>query len=199
MGVTSTNHGRLRCPFHFGGRFRQHSRHRGLRQSDNHLDCGFGASDFQDFFIFSNGNGENLLGFANIENSWDLDFDGGLDANDGSWLPAGAFGLRGAKYCNLGTDLEVSIAGSDPGGPSFINGRIATVNSYSLRNGTGFGDAVASLNNTFSEIDGVVPTNIHRSFITSAMALPEPSGWEMLITDFRLLRATARRLGAITA
>ncbi len=45
------------------------------------------------------------------------------------------------------------------------------MNNYSLRNGTGYGDAVAGLNNTFGEMDGVVPTNIHESFITSAMAL----------------------------
>ena len=170
-----------------------------LRQGDNRLDFRFGDADWGGFFTARDGNGENFFGFADVDHSWILDFDNGLEANDGSCRLAGAFGLGGAKYCNLGTDLEVGVAGGDSGGPGFINGRIATVNSYSLSFGTGFGDLVPGLNNTFGELDGVVPTYIHEGFITSAMAVPEPSSWAMLIAGFGLVGATARRRRAITA
>ncbi len=164
-----------------------------LRQGDNRFDFRFGDSDFGGFFTNRDGTGENFFGFAEVGHSWVMDFDSGLAANDGSCRLAGAFGLGGPKYCNLGTDMEVGIAGGDSGGPAFINGKIVSVNSYSLSFGTGFGDAVAGLNNTFGEFDGVVPTYIHGDFIAGAMAVPEPSSWAMLIAGFGLVGAASRR------
>jgi hypothetical protein len=164
-----------------------------LRQGDNRFDFRFGDADWGGFFTNRDAGGENFFGFAEVDHSWILDFDNGLAANDGSCRLAGAFGLGGGKYCNLGIDTEVGIAGGDSGGPSFINGRIVSVNSYSLSFGTGFGDLVPGLNNTFGELDGVVPTYIHESFITAALGVPEPQSWAMLIAGFGLTGAAMRR------
>jgi hypothetical protein len=176
-----------------GGDFGDNAGTGRLRQGDNRLDFRFGDADFGGFFTNRDANGENFFGFAEVDHSWILDFDNGLEANDGSCRLAGAFGLGGAKYCNLGIDTEVGVAGGDSGGPGFINGRIVSVNSYSLSFGTGFGDIRAGLNNSFGELDGVVPTYIHESFITAALGVPEPQSWAMLIAGFGLTGAAMRR------
>jgi hypothetical protein len=176
-----------------GGDFGDNAGTGRLRQGDNRLDFRFGDADWGGFFTNRDANGENFFGFAQVDHSWILDFDNGLTANDGSCSLAGAFGLGGSKYCDLGLATEVGVAGGDSGGPGFINGRIVSVNSYSLSFGTGFGDLRAGLNNSFGELDGVVPTYIHESFIAGAMAVPEPSSWAMLIMGFGLVGATARR------
>ncbi|MCU0892508.1 MAG: PEPxxWA-CTERM sorting domain-containing protein [Sandarakinorhabdus sp.] len=176
-----------------GGDFGDNAGTGRLRQGDNRLDFRFGDADWGGFFTNRDASGENFFGFAEIDHSWILDFDNGLEANDGSCRLAGAFGLGGAKYCDLGIATEVGVAGGDSGGPGFINGRIVSVNSYSLSFGTGFGDIRAGLNNSFGELDGVVPTYIHESFITAALGVPEPQSWAMLIAGFGLTGAAMRR------
>jgi hypothetical protein len=96
-----------------------------LRQGDNRYEFRLGDPAF---------GGDWALIFgepaAQIDFSYLSDFDNGLAGNDASCLVAGAFGLSGPSYCNLGRGAtEVSVAGGDSGGPQFINGLIASVTS----------------------------------------------------------------------
>ena len=138
-----------------------------LRQGDNRYDFRFGDDDFGGFW-------DGFFGTADSQYTYVSDFDNGLAANDLSCNIAGVFGLGGAKYCNLGRGPgEVGIAGGDSGGPGFIGGKVASINSFGLSFGTGFGDIRAGLNSSFGEFAGYVPVFLHDEFIRSAMA-PEP-------------------------
>lgn len=167
-----------------------------LRQGLNETDFTFGNSAFGGFFTDRDGAGEGFFGFADYDQSIVSDFDNGLAANDASCLLGGFFGT--AQFCGLGRGLdEVSVAGGDSGGPSFINGKLALVTSYGLSFGAGFGDITPGLNSSFGEFNGFVPVGIHRDFI--AGAVPEPASWAMLIIGFGLTGVTMRRRRAIAA
>jgi hypothetical protein len=167
-----------------------------LREGDNKYDYAWGDDRFQGFFTDVIG-GENFFGTADIEFSYVSDFDNGLRAQDQSRRIANALGLgpigdiffddvgRGAR--------EVGIAGGDSGGPGFINGQLASINSYGLTFGAAFGDFGGGLNAGWGEFSGYVPIFIHTDFIASAMAVPEPSNWAMLIAGFGLTGAAMRR------
>jgi hypothetical protein len=168
-----------------------------LREGDNIYDYRWGDAAFNGFFTDIIG-GENFFGTADIDHSWVSDFDSGLNANDMSCLIAGAVGAPAGFGCNTGVGArEVGIAGGDSGGPGFVNGRLASVNSYGLTFGTGFGDCRSGLNSSCGEYSGYVPIYMHRSFIaTSALgAIPEPGTWAMMIAGFGLVGAAARRRG----
>jgi hypothetical protein len=183
-----------------GGAFGVDSRTGFLREGDNNYDYAWGNSQFGGFFTDRDGTGEGFFGFADYENSWVSDFDSGLAANDMSCRIAAAVGAAAGFGCGTGVGArEVGVAGGDSGGPQFIGGRIASVTSYGLSFGTGFGDCRAGLQSSCGEYSGYVPVNIHRDFIATAMAVPEPSSWAMLIAGFGLVGATARRRRAITA
>jgi hypothetical protein len=183
-----------------GGAFGVNSRTGFLREGDNNYDYSWGNSQFGGFFTDRDGNGVNFFGLAEIENSWVSDFDSGLAANDVSCRIAAAVGASPGFGCGTGVGArEVGVAGGDSGGPQFINGRISSVTSYGLTFGTGFGDCRAGLNSSCGEYSGYVPVNIHRDFIASAMAVPEPSSWAMLIAGFGLVGATARRRRNVSA
>lgn len=157
-----------------------------LRQGDNNYDFRFGDSDFGGFFT------SNFFGTADVTHSWVSDFDNGLAANDASCALAGAFGLGGAKYCNVGLGFgEVNVSGGDSGGPQFRNGKILSVTSYGLSFGTSFGDIRSGLNGSFGEFSGYVPLYIHSDFI--AAAVPEPATWAMMIGGFGFIGAALRR------
>ncbi len=146
-----------------------------LRQGDNRYDFRFGDSDFGGFW-------DAFFGGADNQYTYLSDFDSGLRANDASCRIAGAFLLGGAKYCNLGRGLgEVGVAGGDSGGPGFIGGKVASINSFGLTFGPNFGDPYCApqpdgtcslLNSSFGEFSGYVPVFLHRDFI--ARAMPEP-------------------------
>ena len=161
-----------------------------LRQGDNRYDFRLGDADFGGFFtpgFFGEGAG------TQIDYSYLSDFDNGLSQNDASCQLAGAFGLGGPKYCNLGRGLlEVSDAGGDSGGPQFIGGQIASVTSYGLTFGSDFGDVDNSLNSSWGEFNGFVPVSIHTAFIKSAMG-PEPASWALMLGGFGLVGAAMRR------
>jgi hypothetical protein len=163
-----------------------------MRQGLNDADFTFGDSAFGGFFTDRDGNGEGFFGFADYNQSIVSDFDNGLSANDASCLLGGFFGT--AQFCGLGRGLdEVSTAGGDSGGPSFINGKLSLITSYGLTFGTGFGDITPGLNSTFGEFNGFVPVGIHEEFLAGAQAVPEPASWAMLIMGFGLTGATMRR------
>jgi hypothetical protein len=169
-----------------------------LREGDNRFDYAWGDDLFQGFFTDIIG-GENFFGTAQIEHSFVSDFDNGLRAQDQSRRIANALGLGpiGDQFFDdtgLGA-REVGIAGGDSGGGGFINGRLASVNSYGLTFGPAFGDFGGGLNAGWGEFSGYVPINIHRSFIANSAlgAIPEPGTWAMMIAGFGLVGAAARR------
>jgi Trypsin len=149
-----------------------------LRQGDNRYDFRMGDA------VFGGGWATEIgAPLARIEHSWLSDFDSGLAENDVACLSANlSFGLAAdPRWCNLGRGFtEVGLAGGDSGGPGFVGGRIASVNSYGLTYGTpAYGDVDASLNSSFGEFSGYVPVYLHTDFIASAMAIPEPGTWLM--------------------
>jgi hypothetical protein len=168
-----------------------------LRQGLNTFDYAWGDSEFGGFFTDRDAAGENFFGFADIEFSYVSDFDSGLAVNDKSCRIAAAVGASVGFGCDLGTGArEVGVAGGDSGGPGFINGKIASVNSYGLTFGTGFGDALAGLNNSFGEYSGYVPTFIHENFVRSSM-IPEPATWAMMIFGFGMVGGSMRRRATV--
>jgi Trypsin/PEP-CTERM motif len=180
-----------------GGNFGTDSRTGFLRQGFNNYDFAFGDAAFQGFWTDRDGNGENFFGTAEIDQSFISDFDNGLAANDGSCRVTRALGLGPlVQFCDLGLGAdEVNVAGGDSGGPQFVNGRVASVTSYGLSFGTGFGDIRAGLNSSFGEFSGYVPTGIHRQFILSSLVqpVPEASTWVMMIFGFGLVGSALRR------
>ncbi len=141
-----------------------------LRQGDNRYAFRFGDADFSGFWDGAFGLG------SNEEFSYVADFDSDLAANDASCILAGEFGLGGGKYCNLGRGfMESTIAGGDSGGPDFIGGRIASVNSYSLSFGSHYGDIDDLVNSTYGEFGGYVPVYRHLDFIRSHLVSPQLS------------------------
>lgn len=169
-----------------------------LREGDNKYDYAWGDARFQGFFTALDGNGENFFGTAQIEFSYISDFDNGLQAQNQSRRIANALGLGplGNTFFNdLGLgEREVGVAGGDSGGGAFINGKLASVNSYGLTFGTNFGDIDGRLNSSFGEFSGYVPIFIHTDFINDAIAaVPEPTTWALMIGGFGLAGASLRR------
>jgi hypothetical protein len=168
-----------------------------LREGDNRYDYAWGNPLFQGFFTDRDTNGENFFGFADVEFSYVSDFDNGLAAQDQSRRIANALGLGpigNVFFADTGIGArEVGVAGGDSGGPGFVNGKLASINSYGLTFGTGFGDFGGGLNSGWGEFSGYVPVYIHQNFIAAAMAVPEPSSWTMLIAGFGLTGTMMRR------
>ncbi|MDP1028355.1 PEPxxWA-CTERM sorting domain-containing protein [Sphingomonas sp. KR1UV-12] len=130
---------------------------------------------------------------ANYSNVYLADFDNGRRANDAACLITGAIGLQSYKFCDLGRGAsEASIAPGDSGGPGFINGKIATVTSFGLTY-YDYGDIDRSYNSSFGEYGGFVSTAIHSSWISSVMAVPEPSTWAMMLSGFGMMGYSLRR------
>nr|WP_310474239.1 trypsin-like serine protease [Sandarakinorhabdus sp.] len=174
-----------------------------LREGDNIYDYAWGDARFQSFFTELDGNGENFFfnpltnnNVADYEFSYISDFDNGLRAQDQSRRIANALGLGplgNTFFDNVGVgDREVGIAGGDSGGPGFVDGKLASINSYGLTFGANFGDFDGRFNAGWGEFSGYVPIYIHTDFIAST-ALPEPASWAMLIIGFGLTGATMRR------
>ena len=167
-----------------------------LREGDNKFDYAWGDSRFQGFFT-DEVNGENFFGTADIQYSYVSDFDNGQRAQDQSRRIANGLGLgpvgnmffddtgRGAR--------EVGIAGGDSGGPGFIDGKLASINSYGLTFGANFGDFGGGLNSGWGEFSGYVPVFIHTDFINASVAVPEPATWAMMIVGFGLAGTAVRR------
>lgn len=180
------------------------------RQAENVYDYALGNSAFNDFFtttdntpVASGGCGGVGTNFfctnADIEFSYISDFDNGLPANNAACLIAGALGAASPAFCTTGVgQMEGAIAGGDSGGGAFINGQLASVNSYGLTFGPNFGDVDGDLNSTFGEFSGYVPISIHTNFIMSSM-VPEPATWAQMMLGFGLLGGLMRRRKAKVA
>jgi len=165
-----------------------------LREGDNTYDYAWGDAAFGGFFTDRDGAGENFFGLADVQYSYVSDFDNGLAAQDQSCRIAAAVGAPAGFGCGLGLGArEVGIAGGDSGGPGFIDGKLASINSYGLTFGADFGDFGGGLNSGWGEYSGYVPIFIHTDFINYAIAVPEPGSWAMLIAGFGLTGAAMRR------
>lgn len=165
-----------------------------LRQGDNKYDYRWGDAAFGGFFTDRDAAGENFFGLAEIDYSFVSDFDNGRAANDMSCRIAAAVGAPAGFGCDVGRGAtEVGVAGGDSGGPQFIGGKLASVTSYGLSFGTGFGDCRAGLNSSCGEYSGYVPTYIHADFIRSVLAVPEPATWLQMIFGFGLVGSILRR------
>ena len=174
-----------------GGAFGNNSQTGWLREGDNLYDYAWGNSEFGGFFTDII-NGENFFGTADIEYSYISDFDNGFAANDAACLIAGAVGASAGFGCSTGLGArEVNIAGGDSGGPGFVDGKLASVNSYGLSFGTAFGDYRTGLNSSWGEFSGYVPIYIHKEWLGGVV--PEPATWAMMIAGFGLVGGALRR------
>ena len=162
-----------------------------FRQGENVYDFRMGDALFGS--VWSSILGEPA---SQIEYSYITDFDNGLTTNDASCRVTQASnfgGIPGTTFCNTGLGArEVGVAGGDSGGPSFVGGLVASVNSYGLSFGTTFGDAVTGLQSSYGEFSGYVPTYIHADFINAAL-VPEPGTYAMMLAGLAAMGLMVRR------
>lgn len=167
-----------------------------LREGDNIYDYAWGADEFGGFFTDIIG-GENFFGTAEIDYSFVSDFDTSNPANSQACRIAAAVGAAGFGCTGSVGAREVGVAGGDSGGPGFVDGQLASVNSYGLTFGSGFGDCNDALNSGCGEFSGYVPIYIHEQFIRTSLwagaPIPEPATWGMMIAGFGAVGFAARR------
>lgn len=167
-----------------------------LRNGDNRYDFRFGDNAWGPGYwngVFDN----PALPSAQVAFSYVSDFDNGLAANDASCLlaadPDFTITPGSSQFCNIGVGVrEVGVAGGDSGGPNFINGLVSGVNSYGLSFGPAYGDVNTTLNSSFGEFSGYVPTFIHADFINASL-VPEASTYLMMGLGLIGIGAVARR------
>jgi secreted trypsin-like serine protease len=108
------------------------------------------------------------------------DFDGPSPANNSSCIIEFAV-LGTGNFCNLGlSEWEAGLGPGDSGGPNFVNGQLAGVNSFLLSFGSSFGDRDDFLNGSFGEFAGYARVDTHLQWIGAVT--PEPASLTLLAT-----------------
>lgn len=114
--------------------------------------------------------------------------------NDGTgskpiWIGSTSTALR---PCGTGLGLdEVSSAGGDSGGPSFIGGQIAAVTSFGQT--WGLGDFKSGLNSSFGELNGMTRVDINATWVQASVTTPEPATLALVGGGLLGLAGLARR------
>jgi secreted trypsin-like serine protease len=92
------------------------------------------------------------------------------------------FAILGTQnFCGVALGEWESGAGpGDSGGPNFINGQLAGVNSFILSFGSGFGDIDDFLNGSYGEFTGYTRVDIHAQWIGAVT--PEPGSLALITT-----------------
>jgi hypothetical protein len=100
------------------------------------------------------------------------DFDSPSPLNNSSC--AIEFAILGTQnFCDRGLlEWEGGLGPGDSGGPNFINGQLAGVNSFILSFGSGFGDRDDILNGSWGEFSGYTRIDRHMQWIGAVT--PEP-------------------------
>ncbi|TPE61417.1 PEP-CTERM sorting domain-containing protein [Sandaracinobacter neustonicus] len=163
-----------------------------MRQGENIYDYALGDPIWGGFW-------DGFFGEADVTHSWLSDFDnfspviigGNLYVGNDQGCIVGIVLTDTLFGCTPMTGLEVGVAGGDSGGPGFLNGKIASVNSYGLTFGSELGDIDDELNSSFGEYSGYVPVYAHKDWLKSVV--PEPATWAMMITGFGLVGTMMRR------
>ncbi|MEW5915662.1 MAG: trypsin-like serine protease [Gemmatimonadota bacterium] len=108
------------------------------------------------------------------------DFDSPHPVNNSSC--AIEFAILGTQnFCDLGLmEWEGGLGPGDSGGPNFINGQLAGVNSFILSFGSGFGDRDDFLNGSWGEFSGYTRIDRHMQWIGAVT--PEPGSLVLLGT-----------------
>ena len=118
--------------------------------------------------------------FAGGDSLLVYDFDNGRPQNDG-------FGLLFGRH-DLGEGLAEALpAHGDSGGPTFLNGAIAGLHSFSFRAGSSDIDGI--LNQSFGEFTADVRVSRYAAWIDSAIAIPEPSALALSMVGLLILAA----------
>jgi hypothetical protein len=162
-----------------------------LREGDNIFDFRLGDAAF-------GGQWSDIFADQGpLQYSYVSDFDNGRAGNDTACIVSAALGLPGGSFCDTGVGArEVGIAGGDSGGGGYVDGQLASVNSYGLTFGSGFGDWDDALNSSWGEFSGYVPIYIHADWINGVLvsgAIPEPATWATMILGFGVVGFAARR------
>ncbi|GGB24907.1 hypothetical protein GCM10011380_13090 [Sphingomonas metalli] len=156
------------------------------RQGDNRYEFRLGDP-------ILNGAFDDEFGKADYSHVYLADFDNGKRANDAACVLTGFVGVQSYKFCDLGRGpTEATTAPGDSGGPQFVDGKLASVTSFGLTY-YNLGDIDKVYNDSFGEYSGFVPTSIHRNWINSVLAVPEPSTWALMIAGFGLIGGSMRR------
>ncbi|MGH7709913.1 MAG: trypsin-like serine protease [Gemmatimonadaceae bacterium] len=92
------------------------------------------------------------------------------------------FAILGTQnFCDLGLgEWEVGPGPGDSGGPNFVNGQLAGVNSFILSFGSSFGDIDNFLNGSFGEFSGYTRVDTHLQWLGAVT--PEPASLALLAT-----------------
>jgi hypothetical protein len=126
-----------------------------LRNGDNRYDFRFGDNAWGAGY-WDGAFDDPTLPSAQVSFSYLSNFDNSLASNEASWLLAAETDVTittgSSQFRNIGVGApDAGVAGGDSGGPNFIKGFVAKVNSNGLSFGMAYGDVNGTLNSTLGQ------------------------------------------------